>query len=226
MRRCGYKRPNPPGKTAAAVIAAGVITSTAMTIYLLYRHPTGHDPVHSPTTDGRNTDLLIAGAILLTGFLCLTLTPPPAPARNPRAATIGTIMGLIFSAGYIPANMYLAETIVLYCLGAPLILFTVAAVLGGAPAAVWAGLTAALWSFSIPLLAHFQGYQVEAIKLDDTEPGVIPDPQLYFPSLLGQDLGTAFFGMVWFPAWALLLGIVGHYIAKATQAFRRKYGHA
>jgi hypothetical protein len=217
------KKPTPPGKTTGIAIAAGALASIATTIYLLARYPTGHDPVHSASSDGRNTSLLITGAILITGYLWLTLTPPPALATNPRAATTGTTAGLIYAAGYLPATMFLAESSLLYYLGAPIILFTAAAIRGGTVAALWAGLTGALWTFSIPLLAHFRGYQLDAIRLDDTEPGAIPDPQLWFPSLLGQDLGNGFFGLVWLPLWALLLGLIGARITQAGQAFRQEY---
>jgi len=217
------KKLNPPGKTAGVVMVSGALASIAMTIYLLVRYPTGHDPVHSASSDGRNTSLLIAGAILITGYLWLTLTPPPSLATHPRAATIGTIAGLIYAGGYIPVQIFLAEPAVLYYLLAPIILFTAAAIRGGTVAALWAGLTGALWTFSIPLLAHFKGYQLDAIRLDDTEPGATPDPQLWFPSLLGQELGSAFIGLVFLPLWALLIGFLGQQISQAGQAFRREY---
>jgi hypothetical protein len=215
------RKPGPPSKTAITAISAGAAVTIAFTLYLLARYPTGHDPVHNPATDGRNTGLLIAGAILLTGYLWLAVTPPPSMA-NPRAANIGTTAGLIYAAGYLPTTMLLAEHSILYYLLAPVLLFSVAAIRGGVATALWAGLTGALWTFGTPILIHLNGFQVDATRLDDTEPGLIPDPQLWFPSMLGQRLGDGLFGLLALPLAALLFGIIGSGINQAGQALRQQ----
>lgn len=217
------KRPTPPGKAAVLAMAGGAAASIGTTIYLLLRHPTGHDPVHSAISDGRNTWLLITGAALITAFLWLSLTPPPALATNRRAATIGATTGLVYSAGCVAVSLYLAEFGLIYYLAAPIVLFTAAAIRGGTLAALWAGLTGALWTFSISPLLHLGGYQLEVLRLEDIEDGALPDSPLWFPSILGQDLGNGFFGLVWLPLWALLLGLAGKRITLAGQAFREEY---
>jgi hypothetical protein len=208
------RRLRPPGLPATLAVASGATASAAVTLYLLARYPTGHDPVHTAATDGRTAPLLIAGAVLLVGYVWLTLTPPAALAGR-RAVTAGTVAAVVYSAGFVPASMFLAETALLYYLLAPVVLFGAAAARGGAVAAFWAGLISALLTFAVPVLVHFGGYQLEALRLDDIDDGKVPHPDLWFPSLLGQDLGSGFFGLVWLPLWGLLLGLV------ASRVFRR-----
>jgi hypothetical protein len=66
-----------------------------------------------------------------------------------------------------------------------------------------------LLTFVIRLVALLNGYQVAAVYRDDFGPGAASYPDVWFASLLGQDLGSGVFGLVWCPVWALLLGLIG-----------------
>ncbi|HEX6686652.1 MAG TPA: hypothetical protein VF062_28020 [Candidatus Limnocylindrales bacterium] len=216
------RKPNPPGTPTLLAITAGAAATIAVTIHTLVRYPAGHDPVHSSISDGRNTWLLISGGILIAAYLWTATTPPRALAADRRAATTGTIAGLAFTAVNAAATVYMDEKAIFVYLGAPLILFTAAAARAGIAAAVWAGLTGALWTYGVALVAHFNGYQLDALRLDDVEPGPLPDPVLWYSSLIGQDLGNSIFGLAWLPLWGLLLGIVGDRVRQAGRAFREE----
>jgi hypothetical protein len=215
-----------PGPLLAIVILAGVAGAVAITGYVLATYPLGQHVAPGRATDGRSPHLLVAGAVLLIGYAWLALTPPRAMTTDRRARRLGAGVGLAVGLGFAPVAATSYDGALFYMLTAPTAGFLLCAAVGASRAGqVRAGVEAALWAAPVVAVLFFAGemlttlyrFQLDAALLDDGHvPGHGPDLAVWFPSLVGQDLGAVIFSLLWFPAWALLLGLVGGTVARST----------
>jgi len=207
------------GRAVRSVVLAGLAACVALALWA---------PVRYPQAGGRHShgywQLCLVFALALTGYLWLSLRPPPSFAAGRRNGRYGLAAAVVMMSaltvafllhqGVTGTNGWTAA------LSTPLAAGALAGrheggVRNGAEVGLWAGLLGGLALF-IVLMASTYGeiswYARDPSTIADAHQHGVASPVVW---IVGDNLGGSIIALVWIPALSIILGTVGGVIGES-----------